>query len=72
MGNKDKNVAATRERGRSALIDSAETSSFWEKEYENIKTGIASNKMVMISTVNTSTASDKGLLPNEMLNEKSR
>ena len=72
MVKKDKSRSSTEGKSRSAVVDSAETSSFWEKEYDNIKTGIASNKMVMISTVNTSTASDKGLLPNEMLNEKSR
>ena len=69
---KIKNRSATRERSRSSVIDSAATSSFWQEEGDHIKTGIELNKIVMIPTVNTDTASEKGLLLNGKLNEKSK
>ena len=57
MGNMDKNREATGERSRSSVIDSEETSSFWQEEDENIKTGIASNKIVITPMVNTAKSS---------------
>ena len=72
MGNMDKNREATGERSRSSVIDSEETSSFWQEEDENIKMGIASNKIVMMPMGNTAIASEKGLLPNQKLNNKAR
>ena len=38
---KIKNVEATRERSRSAVIDSEANSSFWRDKNEHIKTGIS-------------------------------
>ena len=64
MWKEDKNRAAKRERIRSTVIYSEETSSFWQEEDENIKMGIASNKIVMMPMGNTAIASEKGLLPN--------
>ena len=57
MGNMDKNREATGERSRSSVIDSEETSSFWQEEDENIKTGIAPNKIVTTPMVNTAKSS---------------
>ena len=69
---KIKNKAAKIERSRSTAIDSSVTSSFWREVDGHIKTVISSNKIVMTTTGNTATASEKGLLPNVKLHEKSR
>ena len=46
---------ATRERIRSAVIDSATTSSFWQEYDEHINLGSATKKIVTIPRVNTDT-----------------
>ena len=44
---------------KSAVIDSGATSSFWREEDPHVKTGVASNKVVMMPTGNTANASEK-------------
>ena len=61
---KIKNRSATRESSRSSVIDSVATSEFWREKDEHIKISIASKKIVMMPTGNTTTASDKLSLPN--------
>ena len=57
---------------KSAVIDSGATSSFWREEDPHVKTGVASNKVVMMPTGNTATASEKGLMTMNGLKEEAR
>ena len=57
---------------QSAVLDLAATSSFWQEQDAHIKTGVTSNKVVMMPTGNTANATEKGLLQNRGLNTKAR
>ena len=61
-----------RERKKSALIDSAASSSFWAPEDEHEPVDEPSNKIVSMADGHQTTTTQKAKLPNEKLNEKAR